>query len=60
MISGLTMFCDVCHAPAYTAHASCRECLGEFCEAHIVPGSLVEEEGTALCRQCEREGRIAG
>jgi len=55
MISGLTMTCDTCGVPAYTAHSVCRECGGHFCQAHILPGSLHEETGRALCLTCAVE-----
>lgn len=37
----------------YSRHAVCRECLDDFCESHIVPGTLDEESGKALCLGCE-------
>jgi hypothetical protein len=56
---GIVMFhsiCDKCgkHGEEYCAFAHCAECLDDLCPNCIVPDSLDEETGKALCWECNQ------
>ena len=57
------MLCDVpdCRkrSPEYTPWWTCRECLGDFCDDHIQPGTATNDENgmRAVCKSCAIESQ---